>query len=166
VFAIFGLYGLSLTLIKSPLPHIFFFTPQTDFFGPFSTNCPLNKLYFLFVMGIADMPCSGYIRDQGETIDAQHSAASSSVFLLSTFSPGLKHAAAKKSDQTGAHDGIVPSSGSTTTIQISTKKPKKPKKPRRPTPKTSTVPRPRSGWCGFSDFAGGLPGPLGTILGR
>ncbi|KAF8261899.1 hypothetical protein EI94DRAFT_748971 [Lactarius quietus] len=31
---------------------------------------------------------------------------------------------------------------------------------------TSTVPRARSGWCGFSDFTIHLPGPLGRVLGR
>ncbi|KAH9053762.1 hypothetical protein EDB87DRAFT_160361 [Lactarius vividus] len=31
---------------------------------------------------------------------------------------------------------------------------------------TSTVPRARSGWSGFSDFTIRLPGPLGSVLGR
>lgn len=128
-------------------------------FFRFRQNCYLTKLSISFVMGIADMPCSGYVRDEGEL----HYCMDVSLSCCLKHSPGRQHAAAKKGDQAQLLNKNVVSPGTTSATQPSTKKANS---QRRPTPKTSTVARPRSGWCGFSDFAGGLPGPIGRVLGR
>ena len=125
--------------------------------SPLLTNCRLINLSFIFVMGIADGPCSGYVRDKSGESHYRRVLVS----LLSTHFPGQKNAAAKQADAAQGSNGNAPSSGSTSAIQPSTKNPSGQS---RPTATTSTVSRPRSGWCGFSE-GGGLPGPLGRILG-
>jgi hypothetical protein len=132
--------------------------PHKRIVFPFPTNCRLIKLSFFLVMGIADMPCSGYVRDEGKP-HYQCVLVSS----LITGPLGWKNTATKQGDQSRGSNGTVPSSGNTSSIQIDTKNPNG---LGRPTPTTSKVPRPRSGWSGFSDVTGGLPGPLGRVLGR
>jgi hypothetical protein len=105
-------------------------------------------------MGIADGPCSGYVRDENGELHYRRILVS----LLNTLFPGQKNSAAKQ----GGSNGNAPSPGSTSAIQLSTKNPNG---QGRPIATTSTVSRPRSGWCGFSE-GGGLPGPLGRILGQ
>ena len=153
LFVVFG-YRPPTSSRVALLPPLLF--PLTDgLICPFSTNCHLIQLSFSLVMGIADLPCSGYVQGEGEP----HYRCIL-VLLLNTLSPGRQHAAAKQCDQTRGPNGNV---GTTSAIQSGTKNTNG---QRRPAPTTSTVPRPRSGWCGFADFTGSLPGPLGRVLGR
>ena len=131
---------------------------ETDFLFRSRQNCYLINLSISLVMGIADLPCSGYVRDEG----MPHYYMDVSVFLFKTL-PGRQHAIAKKGDQARLPNGNVMSSGTVKAIQPGTKRAND---QRRPKPTTSTVSRPRSGWCGFSNLTGGLPGPLGSVLGR
>lgn len=110
------------------------------FSPPFLTNPQLSFLSFL-VMGVADPPCSGYVQDGGQ-----------------------QHAVAKQGDQKRGPNGkVVAPPGTTTAIRPDTHTSSS---QRRPTPTTSTVSRPRSGWCGFPDSTSSLPGPLAKVLGR
>ncbi|KAH8992201.1 hypothetical protein EDB92DRAFT_591166 [Lactarius akahatsu] len=134
--------------------------PLTDIFNQFSTNCHLIKSSFFFkwVLQICHAAVS-----KTEVSHYRYAFCDVLVFVLSTHTPGQQHAVGKQGDQTRGPNGNVASPGSTSTTQPDSHSSSS---QRRPTPTTSTVPRPRSGWCGFPDPTGGLPGPLGRILGR
>ena len=59
-----------LTSNRVALPPLLLFShtlcPYKQIYFPSSTNCHLIKLSLLLVMGIADLPCSGHVRDEGK----------------------------------------------------------------------------------------------------
>ena len=108
----------------------------------------VRQLVKVATMGIADPPCSGYIRDGGMTC----------VLVIVLCLALLEQQRGVL--ENGSTQRRVPIVG---TAQIDHHRSND---ACRRAATTSTIPRARSGWSGFSEFTIRLPGPLGKVLGR